>query len=331
MAENVILVTDTIGGQISTGYHDLWGVSNRLADLNAYRFRMIVFSKEPVQLRIPRIRPESPAFHNLLHPDLVHPHPALVAQALMKKIDEINPRFICLPHTMRFCQAAADLSVRLETAVITGVDAIIRTEDRIVLRRHMMNGKYTADMVPISYPCIFTVNPGTFESTDKEYVDVDHARIIRENITGSTNSYKSLEISSQASDNSPVEDADVVVSAGRGIGDSENLALIQAVSDLFKNGAVGASRPVCDTGRLPYSRQVGETGKQISPKLYLACGISGASQHLLGIRQARTVIAINSDPRAAIFRRADYGVVERLEEFLPVLLDRFEHFRKETP
>jgi len=125
-------------------------------------------------------------------------------------------------------------------------------------------------------------------------------------------------------DETALEEAAAIVAAGRGIGKEENLELLRAVAGILKNSTLGGSRPACDAGWLPYSRQVGETGRQVAPDLYLACGISGARQHLAGIKNAKTVIAVNTDPQAAIFGRADYGIVEDLSRFLPVLIEKYK-------
>ena len=114
--------------------------------------------------------------------------------------------------------------------------------------------------------------------------------------------------------------AEVIVSAGRGIGRRENLALVERLAALFPRSAVGGSRPICDAGWLPYRRQVGVTGATVAPRLYVACGISGSSQHRTGMRGAGFVVAINTDPDAAIFQVADVGVVEDLATFIPLVL-----------
>ena len=114
--------------------------------------------------------------------------------------------------------------------------------------------------------------------------------------------------------------AEVIVSAGRGIGGEENIELLRRLASLFSRAAIGASRAVCDAGWLPCRYQIGQTGKTVSPRLYIACGISGALQHLAGMRGSQCIVAVNRDPQAAIFRVADVAVVEELVSFLPLLI-----------
>jgi electron transfer flavoprotein alpha subunit len=120
---------------------------------------------------------------------------------------------------------------------------------------------------------------------------------------------------------SALDTARVIVAAGRGVGGPENMEVIFATAALFGRSAVAGSRPVCDAGWLPVAAQVGVTGRTVSPALYLACGISGAFQHLAAISGARCVVAVNCDGRAPIFSRADFGIVERLESFLPTFAE----------
>jgi electron transfer flavoprotein alpha subunit len=126
----------------------------------------------------------------------------------------------------------------------------------------------------------------------------------------------------------PIQDADIVVSCGKGVKDGKNLSIINELAELL-GGSIGASRKVVDLGWISYSHQVGLSGKTVSPKLYIACGISGAVQHLAGMSSAETVIAINSDPEAEIFSLADFGVVGDLFEVIPLLIQKLKERSKE--
>ena len=110
-------------------------------------------------------------------------------------------------------------------------------------------------------------------------------------------------------------------------GDAENLECIHKLAGLFRRGAVGASRPLCDAGLLPLACQVGMTGQTVSPKLYIACGISGALQHTMGMKNSDLVIAVNTDPNAAFCREAHYSVVADLHAFIPILIEKIVQFR----
>ena len=133
-----------------------------------------------------------------------------------------------------------------------------------------------------------------------------------------------LQLTSMDDSDNSLEEADVIVSVGMGVGKAENVDLARNVASLLKNAAVGASRIACDMGWLSHSKQIGETGKKVAPKLYMACGISGSAQHIAGIKNSQIIVAINKDPRAAIFSVADYGIVEDLTTFLPMLIDKMQ-------
>ena len=118
------------------------------------------------------------------------------------------------------------------------------------------------------------------------------------------------------------------MAVGRGIGDPENLEIVNALARRLPNAAVAASRPLCDLQWLPYSRQVGATGKTVTPRLYIACGISWAQQHVYGMKDSQWIVAVNTDPHAAIFSVAHIGVVEDLLTFLPLLAEAYEEMKK---
>jgi electron transfer flavoprotein alpha subunit len=146
--------------------------------------------------------------------------------------------------------------------------------------------------------------------------------------TTGISAYKPLGIRESAEENVRLEESDVIVSAGRGIGTRENLELVRSVARLFPDSAVGASRTICDLKWLPFAHQVGVTGKTVSPKLYLACGISGAQQHIAGMKGSQMIVAINKDPQAAIFSISDYIIVEDLTTFLPLLIRKYDEMNK---
>ncbi len=233
--------------------------------------------------------------------------------------DELDPSYVCIGHTSRGMDYAPGLAVRHSAACITAVEQVERSTRGIDFVRYVWGGKISKRLSTNSRSVILTVQPGAFQlsRTDvQREVRVD----VRE-ISYQSNRVSNLGLARDAEDTSTIADADVIVSAGRGIGKRENLALIREVATMFSKAAIGASRTVCDAGWLKQKHQVGVTGATVTPKLYLACGISGAPQHTAGMRGAEFVVAVNSDPDAAIFSEADICIVDNLLEFLPVFLE----------
>ncbi len=249
---------------------------------------------------------------------------------------KMRPRFICVAHDSTGADFAPGLAVRLRAGCITAVENARVEKKKVVFQRSILKGKIITDVSSNAETTVVTLLPGMFH----------HADVHGEPALGQDNG-----ISAARSEIIPVEDillkshslgilsapetdadlsaAEIVVSAGRGIEKEENLYLIRNLAALFSRSAVGASRTVCDAGWLPSRLQIGQTGKTVSPRMYIACGISGALQHLAGMRGSQFVVAINHDPRAAIFQVADIAVVDDLLTFVPLLIDECKKLKKD--
>jgi len=235
--------------------------------------------------------------------------------ALEQLIAEAKPQYVVFPHTYQVRDFAPALATRLQQVLISDVTAV---HDGPVFVRQWMQGKLNADYRHAGDGvCLVSVQAGTFRADTvesgsaqvKEFAPQIDAAQIR------TTPGEPFREAAQTVD---LTAAPVIVSVGRGIGEQENLGIVEELAQAL-GAEIAASRPICDNGWLPMERQVGSSGQTVAPKLYLAVGISGAIQHLVGMKGAKTVIAINKDPDAPIFEIADIGVVGDLFEIVPAL------------
>ncbi len=219
-------------------------------------------------------------------------------------------------------RVAAKLGTGL-TADCTGLD--IDGEKRLLLQtRPTFGGNIMATIIcPVKRPQMSTVRPRVFKkmapdsSRKGQIIKVDFNR---EAITSRT---KLLKFIDDLGETIRIEEADIIVSGGRGLGKAENFKLLEELAEAM-GAAIGASRAAVDEGWVPYAHQVGQTGKTVSPKLYIACGISGAVQHLAGMQTADVIVAINDDPAAPIFEVATYGIVGDLFKVVPLIIERLK-------
>ncbi len=223
------------------------------------------------------------------------------------------------------------VNARLDTGLVADCTAldVDQLEDGstiVAWTRPAFGGNLMATIkCPDHTPQMGTVRPGVFK---RELVG-GNAEIIREEIKVSPDQIRTqvLEIlQDMSADKVDLEGAEIIVSGGRGVGGPDGFNIIRELAKELK-AEVGSSRAAVDAGWIPYAHQVGQTGKTVSPKLYIACGISGAIQHLAGISGADCVVAVNKDPEAPIFNRADYGVVGNLFDVLPVLIEEIKKAR----
>lgn len=256
------------------------------------------------------------------HDDFYYPNPDLLASVLRDIFNDYNPEILCMSHTIRNSSSAASVAAELKIQCITAVESFTGNGEQVYFQRGFFNGKLK-EIIEASGPArIITVIPGAFQVKDKEInTPGNHVIRMRKTITGHEGCIP-VSLVKEKETESGLEEADVIIAAGRGILKQENLDLVRETAGLFDNAAVGASRPVCDNRWLPYRHQVGVTGKTVSPKLYMALGISGSQQHISGMKNSQCIVAVNKDPDAAIYSVSDYIIVEDLTKFLPVFIMR---------
>ena len=250
----------------------------------------------------------------------------LYTQELVELIQQFKPEIVLAGATSLgrsfIPRVAAILKTGL-TADCTGLE--IDRENRLLLQtRPTFGGNVMATIICRSRrPQMATVRPRVFkkgkldEGRQGQVIKVDFDR---ERITSRT---KLLDFVEDITETVKIQEADIVVAGGRGLGKPENFQLLEELAGVM-GAAVASSRPPVDEGWLPYSHQVGQTGKTVSPKLYIACGISGAVQHLAGMQTADVIVAINDDPNAPIFEVANYGIVGDLFKAVPMLIEKLK-------
>lgn len=248
------------------------------------------------------------------------------SEILTSLVEEYKPEIFIASATTLGRTVMPICMIKLETGLTadcTGLD-IDLNERLLIQTRPAIGGNVMATIkTPSSRPQMSTVRPKSKRPLPRE--DSKTGEVIVKEFSGEylKSRVKTMDFLKEETIGAPIQDADIVVSFGKGLKDAKNVGLINELAELL-GGSVGASRKVVDLGWIPYSHQVGLSGKTVSPKLYIACGISGAVQHMAGMSSAETVVAINSDPEADIFSLADFGVAGDLFEVIPLLIKKLK-------
>jgi len=239
-------------------------------------------------------------------------------QAVRALVESTAPRAVLVAHTSQGYDLAPGLAGALGLALAPNCVDVRLDGDHLVVVRRLLNEKVQGEFeISSDKPYVVTLRPGTTKPAEPSAggkvtptpVPIDASKI----------RVKFLSLERPQVEDIDIASADVIVSAGRGIQKKENLLLVEELAKLL-GGVVGASRPLTDLEWLPKTRQVGQSGKTVRPKLYLACGISGAMQHVAGMKDASLIVAINTDPSAPIFEVAHVGIVGNVLQILPQVI-----------
>jgi electron transfer flavoprotein alpha subunit len=244
--------------------------------------------------------------------------------ALEQFIKKLEPGYIVFPHTYQVRDFAPRLATRFGQVLLADLVGLRKDGDSFVFVRQLFQGKLNADYrhagpVSGSAPCFLSVQAGAFRAESLEAGSAS-VETFAPQIDADAIRSKPEAPFREAAQTVDLGSAPIIVSVGRGIKEQDNLPMIEDLAQAL-GGEIAASRPICDNGWLPMERQVGSSGQTVSPKLYLAIGISGAIQHLVGMKGSKTVVAINKDENAPIFEVADYGIVGDLFEIVPALTE----------
>ena len=247
-------------------------------------------------------------------------------EALQQAIAQLSPAIVALPHTYQTRDFAPKLAARLERALVTDVTAFKKTGNGLAFVRPMFQGKLTADVVAQGpAPHIVTFQIGAFR-VDQAAKGASPApiRSLAVKVDASAIRQKPEAPFQEAKQAVDLSQAERIVAVGRGIKGQEHLPVAQKLADAL-GAELAASRPICDSGWLPMERQIGSSGQTVAPKLYVALGISGAIQHVVGMKGSRTIVAVNKDADAPIFEVADYGIAGDLFEIVPAIVAELQN------
>src|SRR5579862_4510339 len=248
--------------------------------------------------------------------------PDAFAAALKQIITSKQPKLVLMPHTYQVRDFIPKLATAMGRTVISDCIGFRKDGEKLLFTRQMFQGKFAAD---VSFtgdaPWFVTFQNGAFRG-DKVESGSGAAPVETVNPEIPVNAIrnKPQEVFKEAKQAVDLTQAEIIVSVGRGIKEQKNIDLAKQLADAL-GGELAASRPICDNGWLPMDRQIGSSGQTVAPKLYLALGISGAIQHIVGMKGSRSIIAINKDSEAPIFEIADYAVVGNLFDIVPPLIE----------
>ena len=246
--------------------------------------------------------------------------------ALKQVVESAKPDLVLFPHTYQVRDFAPKLAAMLGKGMVGDCIGFRNESGKLVFVRQMFQGKTAADVTFTgAAPWFVSFQSGAFRADQLAAHAGGNASVnaVSVNLNAADIRTKPLELFKEAKSAVDLTQAPLIVSIGRGIKAPENIAQAEAVAKAM-GAEIAASRPICDEGWLPMERQIGSSGQTVAPKLYLALGISGAIQHVVGMKGARTIVAINKDQNAPIFEIADYGVVADIFEIMPALTEELQ-------
>ena len=254
--------------------------------------------------------------------------PDAFAAALKQFIEPRQPKLVLMPHTYQVRDFVPKLATALGRTAISDCIGYKKDGGKLLFTRQMFQGKLAAD---VSFTCdppwFVTFQNGAFRGDQAAAgASAGPVETVSVQIADGVVRNHPQEVFKEAKQAVDLTQAEIIVSIGRGIKEQKNIDLAKQLADAL-GGEIAASRPICDSGWLPMDRQIGSSGQTVAPKLYLALGISGAIQHIVGMKGSRTIIAVNKDSEAPIFEIADYAVVGNLFDIVPPLIEEVKKAR----
>lgn len=319
-------------GKISSVSYELLAWGRKLADKKNTKLASVILGHNLKEEVKDLVHHGADIVYVVDHPALERFSPDVHPKILEKLVREFMPEIVIASATTYGRTVLPILAAKIGTGLTadcTGLD-IDESTGLLIQTRPAIGGNVMATIKTPDYrPQMATVRPKS-----KKPLPEDKSRngkiIVKEYPEELYKSrVKFVDFIKDQTAEQPIQEADIIVSGGKGLKDPKNFKMIYELAKLLK-GAIGASRQAVDMGWIPYSHQVGLSGKTVSPRLYVAIGISGAVQHLAGMSSAETIVAINTDPDASIFKVCDFGIIGDLFDIVPILVEKLKKIREET-
>ena len=263
--------------------------------------------------------------YDIESPQLAKYTPDAFVAALKPFLEAKKPTLVLMPHTYQVRDFAPKLATALGRALLSDCTGYKKDGDKLLFVRQMFQGKFAADVAFSGEPPYFaTFQTGAFRGDQVEAGSSPApVETVQADVPESALRNKPGDVFKEAKQAVDLTQAAIIVAVGRGIKEEKNIALAKQLAEAL-GGEIAASRPICDAGWLPMDRQIGSSGQTVAPKLYVALGISGAIQHIVGMKGSRTIVAVNKDSEAPIFEVADIGIVGNLFEVVPPLVEEIK-------
>ena len=327
MPDTILVVVEQQGKKLSRVSWETLAAGQALASETGWTLEAAVVSGGALGIAAEIASKKVAKVYSIESPQLEPYTPDAFASGLKQFIETNQPKLVVMPHTYQVRDFVPKLATALGRTAIT--DCIgFKKVGKLLFIRQMFQGKFAAD---VSFTCdapwFVTFQNGAFRG-DKVEPGSAAAPIetVNVEITPGIVRNKPQEVFKEAKQSVDLTQAEIIVSVGRGIKEQKNIELAKQLAEAL-GGEIAASRPICDSGWLPMDRQIGSSGQTVAPKLYLALGISGAIQHIVGMKGSRNIIAINKDHEAPIFEIADCAVVGNLFDLVPPLIEEIKKVR----
>ena len=298
-------LADKIGGEVHAIVVGGPGVGARAAQLGQYGADVVIVVE---------------------HPGFAKRNPEAEAATVAERAHAGGYRAVVLSASQQGRDLAPRVAAKLGAPIASDVLSVDVQGDALVARKPAYAGKVIATLMVTGSPAVITLRPGQVTPTPNPRAG--RAEAAAPAVDPAASRVVVKELVQQSKGRPDLAEAPVIVAGGRGLKAPENFKLVEELADAFGNAAVGATRAVTDEGWRPHSDQIGQTGRSVSPDLYVAVGISGAIQHIAGMRTSKTIVAINKDKEAPIFKVADYGIVGDVFEIVPALTQAVREARK---